>query len=73
MNPDTLFVIGLGLGVLSIPAVVSSISKGERPRIATITLMISGVMLVWAMSNKPGGYSVESIPAVVARVLQSIS
>jgi hypothetical protein len=73
MDPDTLFVIGLGLGVLSIPAVVSSISKGERPRIATITLMISGVMLVWAMSNKPGGYSVESIPAVVARVLQSIS
>lgn len=73
MDPDTLFVIGLGLGVLSIPAVVSSISKGERPRIATITLMISGVMLVWAMSNKPGGYSVESIPAVVARVLQNIS
>lgn len=73
MDPDTLFVIGLGLGVLSIPAVVSSISKGERPRIATITLMISGVMLVWAMSNKPGGYSVESIPAVVARVLQGIS
>ena len=73
MDPDTLFVIGLGLGVLSIPAVVSSISKGARPRIATITLMISGVMLVWAMSNKPGGYSVESIPAVVARVLQSIS
>ena len=73
MEPDTLFVIGLGLGVLSIPAVVSSISKGERPRIATITLMISGVMLVWAMSNKPGGYSVESIPAVVARVLQNIS
>ena len=73
MDPDTLFVIGLGLGVLSIPAVVSSISKGERPRIATISLMISGVMLVWAMSYKPGGYSVESIPAVVARVLQNIS
>lgn len=56
MEPDTLFVVGLALGVLSIPAVVSSVSRGERPRIATITLMIAGTMLVWAISNKPGGY-----------------
>ncbi|MCR9157722.1 MAG: hypothetical protein NXH80_10770 [Rhodobacteraceae bacterium] len=73
MDPDTLFVIGLGLGVLSIPAVVSSVSKGERPRIATISLMVAGTMLVWAISNKPGGYSIEAIPAVVARVLQTLT
>ncbi len=73
MDPDTLFVIGLGLGVLSIPAVVSAISKGERPRIATITLMIAGVMVVWAMSNKPGGYAIEAIPAVVAKVLRGFT
>lgn len=73
MDPDTLFVIGLGLGVLSIPSVVSSISKGDRPRIATITLMISGAMVVWAMSNKPGGYSLETIPAVVAKVLREFT
>ncbi|MCI5111696.1 MAG: hypothetical protein MRY75_14190 [Marivita sp.] len=73
MDPDTLFVIGLGLGVLSIPAVVSSISKGDRPRIATITLMIAGTMIVWAISNKPGGYSIENIPAVVARVLKDFT
>ncbi|MGJ8604508.1 MAG: hypothetical protein ACSHXH_10320 [Marivita sp.] len=73
MDPDTLFVIGLGLGVLSIPAVVSSISKGERPRIATITLMIAGAMLVWAMSNKPGGYSIEAIPSIVARVMRGFT
>lgn len=62
MDPDTLFVIGLALGVLSIPAVVSSISRGDRPRIATITLMIAGTMMVWALSNKPGGYAIEDIP-----------
>lgn len=73
MDSDTFFVIGLGLGVLSIPAVVSSISKGDRPRIATITLMIAGTMIVWAISNKPGGYTIESIPAVVARVLQNFT
>lgn len=71
MDPDTLFVLGLGLGVLSVPAVVSAISKGDRPRIATVTLMIAGAMLVWAITNKPGGYPIESIPAVVARVIGS--
>lgn len=73
MDPDTLFVIGLALAVLSIPAVVSSISKGDRPRIATITLMIAGAMVVWAMSNKPGGYTLETIPAVVAKVLRDFT
>ncbi len=55
MDPDTFFVIGLGLGVLSIPAVVSSISKGQRPRIATITLMIAGAMVVLGNLEKAGG------------------
>lgn len=73
MDPDTFFVIGLALVVLSIPAVVSSISKGDRPRIATITLMIAGTMMVWALSNKPGGYAIEDIPEVVARVLKGFT
>lgn len=73
MNPDTFFVIGLALGVLSIPAVVSAISNGDRPRIATITLMIAGGMIVYAISNKPGGYPLDSIPRVVSTVIRGFS
>ena len=73
MDPDTFFVIGLALGVLSIPAVVSAISNGERPRIATITLMIAGGLIVWAISSKPGGYPIESIPKVVAKVVSNFT
>jgi hypothetical protein len=73
MDPDTFFVVGLVLGVLSIPAVVSAISNGDRPRIATITLMIAGGMIVWAISNKPGGYPIETIPRVVAKVVSSFT
>jgi hypothetical protein len=73
MNPDTFFVIGLALGVLSIPAVVSAISNGDRPRIATITLMIAGGMIVYAISNKPGGYPLESIPKVVSTVIRGFT
>ena len=73
MDPDTFFVIGLALGVLSIPAVVSAISNGERPRIATITLMIAGGLIVWAISSKPGGYPIESITKVVAKVVSNFT
>ncbi|WP_292285194.1 hypothetical protein [Marivita sp.] len=73
MNADTFFVIGLALGVLSIPAVVSAISNGDRPRIATITLMIAGGMIVYAITNKPGGYPIESIPRVVSSVIQGVT
>ena len=73
MDPDTFFVIGLALGVLSIPAVVSAVSNGERPRIATITLMIAGGLIVWAISSKPGGYPIESIPKVVAKVVSNFT
>lgn len=71
MDPDTLFVLGLGLAVLSVPAVVSAMSKGQRPRIATVTMMVAGAMVVWAITNKPGGYPIESIPKVVAKVVGS--
>lgn len=71
MDPDTIFVVGMALGVLSIPAIVSSISDGRRPRIATITTMIAGVMIVYAISQKPGGYAIEEIPAIVTRVVNT--
>lgn len=73
MDPDTIFVLGLGLGVLSIPAIVSAVSNGRRPRIATITMMIAGVMVVYAMSQKPGGYTIEEIPRIFARVINSFT
>ena len=73
MQPDTLFVLGLVLGVLSIPAVVSAISDGRAPRVATIVLMAAGVMVVLAMNQKPGGYALEDIPRVFSSVINSLT
>lgn len=71
MEPDTLFVLGLGLMVLSIPAVVSAFSRGNPPRVAAVVLVIAGAMVVWAISNKPGGYPLNTIPKVVIKVVNS--
>ena len=72
MDPDTVFVFGLVLGVLSIPAVVSAISDGRAPRVASVVLIIAGAMVLYAISEKPSGYAIEDIPAAVSSVVNSM-
>ena len=43
MDPDTVFVFGLVLGVLSIPAVVSAISDGRAPRAVEVSVWFGRV------------------------------
>ncbi|WP_224824864.1 hypothetical protein [Cognatishimia sp. MH4019] len=69
MDNDLLFVIGLVLGGFSIPAILSALSDGRAPRVATIVVVLSGVMVVYAISNKPGGYKINEIPEVFVDVV----
>ena len=69
MDPDTSLVIGLALGVLSIPAIVSALSDSRTPRVATITLMIAGGLMVYAIEQKEGGYEMRDVPKVIYRVV----
>ena len=69
MDSDTTFVISLVLGVLAVPAIVSAISDGRTPRVATVVVMIAGGMMVYAINQKEGGYSLGDIPKVVYKVI----
>lgn len=69
MEPDLLLVLGLVVGVLSIPAMVSALSDGRAPRVAAITAIIAGGMMVYAINSKEGGYRVKDVPTVVYRVI----
>ncbi|KRS13750.1 hypothetical protein XM53_04030 [Roseovarius atlanticus] len=69
MDPDLIFIIGLVLGVFSIPSILSAISDGHAPRVASFTVIASGVMIFWAVQNKPGGYEINEIPNVFVQVV----
>ncbi|GHC13105.1 MULTISPECIES: hypothetical protein [Gemmobacter] len=69
MNPDLLLVIGIVLAVLAVPAMVSAFSDGRAPRAASITVLIAGVLIVFAFTKKPGGYEVRDIPNAFYRVI----
>ena len=69
MDPDLAMAIGMVLGVFSIPSILSAFSEGHPPRVAAFTLMASGGLVVWAISNKLGGYSFGDLPEVLVRVI----
>lgn len=69
MDPDLAFVIGLIVGVFSIPAIVSAISEHRAPRVAAIAVIISGGLMAWAIMHKPSGYRVDQIPDVIVKVV----
>jgi hypothetical protein len=69
MDPDLALVIGLVLGVFAIPSIVSAITDARAPRVAAFTIVVSGGLLVWAIANKPGGYSINDIPGTVLSVV----
>lgn len=71
MNSDLFLVIGLILGVFAIPSIVSSFSDQRAPRVAALVLISAGCLVVYAIQKKPGGYSLNDVPAAFVRVVGS--
>ena len=69
MNPDLAMLIGIVLGVFTVPSIMSAISDGRAPRVAAFTMIAAGVLILWAVTNKPGGYSFSELPDVLVRVI----
>jgi hypothetical protein len=68
LDPDLFLVIGLVIGVLTVPAMLSAFSEGRTPRAAAIMLLIAGVLVVMALGRYPDGYSIADIPNAFVRV-----
>ena len=69
MDPDLIFIIGVVLGVFSVPSIMSAIADGRAPRMAALIIILSGAMILWAVTEKPGGYSFTEIPHLFVTVV----
>lgn len=69
MDTDLVLVVGVILGVFSVPSILSAISEGRAPRVAAFTIISSGALILWAVSSHPGGYKLEDVPAAFVRVV----
>lgn len=72
MDSDTFLVIGLIVGVLSIPAILAAYSESRAPRSAAILLMVASGLVALAVLTKPSGYSLAELPDVFTRVFAKL-
>lgn len=69
MDPDLLFVLGLVLGVFTIPAIVSAIIDGRAPRTPAMLVIIGGLMIGYAVQQRPNAYGFDTIPETFVKVV----
>lgn len=72
MEPDVMLVTGLGLAVLSVPAIISAWAEGRSPRVGTVVLIGGGALAVWAFRSREGGYALAELPDVFYGVVAQI-
>ncbi|MEM6610594.1 MAG: hypothetical protein AAF689_18700 [Pseudomonadota bacterium] len=65
---DLIMCIGVLVIFLAFPTAVGAFSRGAPPRMAVLSLMAGGSMIVYANSSRPGGYSIDEMPTLFLRV-----
>lgn len=69
---DPILVVGIVLLALSIPSILGAMADRRSPRAATIVILIGGSLILFAISQKPGGYALAEVPEAFVRVLAYI-
>jgi hypothetical protein len=69
MDTDLILVIGILLSALAIPSLLSAYSETRVPRTGAIMILVGGVLVMVALTQRPTGYRIDDIPSVFVSVL----
>ncbi len=69
MDTDLMLVVGLFICALAIPSLLSAFAESRPPRSGAIMVLIGGVLLATALTQKPSGYTFAEVPNVVFKVI----
>jgi hypothetical protein len=69
MDTDLILVIGLIICALAIPSLLAALADSRPPRAGSIMVLIGGVLVVVALTQRVGGYTFGEIPHVFVRVI----
>jgi ABC-type Mn2+/Zn2+ transport system permease subunit len=68
VDGELLLIVGIAVAILSLPAMISSFSSSRPPRAAMIAALVGGVLIIAAIGAHPGGYRMQDLPQIAARV-----
>mgnify|MGYP006001089679 CR=1 FL=1 len=69
LTQDLLLVIGIVVVALSIPSIMGALAERRSPRTAAVAVLVGGSLILLAISQKPGGYTLEEVPQAFVRVV----
>lgn len=69
MDPDLFLVLGIVIGALAVPSILSAVSDNRAPRASALTILIAFGLVFFAFSQKPGGYTMDDIPRAFVEVV----
>ena len=69
MDTDLLFVLGITLAVLMIPSIISALIDGRAPRTPALLMIIGGLMIGYAVMQRPMAYGFDTILDTFVRVI----
>jgi len=69
METDIFFVVGVVMAVFSIPSIVSALSDGRAPRVPAMMIILGGLLIGYAMQQRPGVYGLDTLPDTFVRVV----
>jgi hypothetical protein len=64
MDTDLALVLGAVIAGLGILGALSALRERRTPRAPALTLVIAAGLLVYALTQKPGGYRFDQLPDV---------
>ena len=70
MDTDLILTVGIVLLALTIPSLLNAFSQSRAPRGAAILLLVSGVLIITALTQNPSGYTFAEIPDAIMRVIR---
>ncbi|WP_425041262.1 hypothetical protein [Primorskyibacter sp. S187A] len=69
MDTDLALIIGICVCALAVPGVISAITESRAPRAAAIAFLVGGGLVLFAVTQHPGGYSLSELPDVFFEVV----
>jgi len=66
---DLIMVLGVCIFGLAFPSMVGAFSRGAPPRAAITAIVIGGLMMLYANSSRPGGYTAAEMPQLFVKVV----
>ncbi len=72
MDTDLALTVGIVLGVLSVPSLLSAWVDGRAPRMGAIMVIAALGLIVTALIENPGGYEFNQVPNVMLKTVMRL-